>query len=531
MRISFVMIILFLCSSTFAQDFPAPDLPEGETLFYKVRCLGKFSDPKNRSIPEARLFWEIEQMFQVETRWVGEGENRHIVSNRTGVLFGGGTSNWTYEFEPGSSLTLHRLEHTVNFPSGKLFHKEAYNLSEPNLKYPKPLFNLLNLDVTLRGLEFIPGRSYTFWHWSTPLTRIMKMEARIIGKEVLELPIGRRECWKIQTIFCPENFKGLGLLGYFLKYIVPKSTFWMLADESHALARSEIRLPSAFGKVVVWVRELSFMRTAENPKGIGEKPEIISSSSFPAMSSDQPFHIPKLSMEEKYRLNVTLDEPVSDESSLHLFQQFVYLESAASIENISRIVKEGDKSWLDFNYITQLRNGNTCNTHIRFLPGEKLQMKDMTIKAMTPSGKVVREEYICLNDPEFGFPPDLLQPYAARLAYQSMDLTPGNSRNFHMLVGIPGGMLKMKITVKEIETLTLNNKDKVNCYRLEMEPILSEFLGIIGKLVQPFVPKYTWWLTEDPPHLFARFRGPIGSGVNIGKTVTENFDRSKFTAK
>ncbi len=524
-----LIVILFLCSSTYAQEFPIPDLPEGETLFYKVRCTGKFSDPKNRSIVEARLYWETEQMFQVETRWVGEGENRHIVSSRTGVLFGGGTSSWTYEFAPGSGLTLDRLEHKVNFPSGKLFHREAYDLNEPNLKYPKPLFHLLAFDVTLRGLEFTPERIYTFWHWSTPLTLNMKMEAEIIGKEVIELPIGRRECWKIQTRYSPENFQGLGILGLIGKYLAPKSTFWMLADQSHALARSEIRMPTAFGKVVVWVRELSFIRTAENPKGIGHKPEIIAPSSFPALSSDLPYNIPKLPGEEKHRFNVSLSEPVKDESALHLLQRFIYLESSASIENHIRFIKEGDKTWLDYNYTTLLRNGNTCNTHIRYLPGKTMQMKDVTIEATTPSGKVVREEYICLNDPKFSFPQDLLQPSAARLGYRSMDLVPGNSRNCHMLVGIPGGMLKVKITVKDIETLMLNNKDKVNCFRIEMEPILSEILGVIGKLLQPFVPKYTWWLTEDPPHSLIRFRGPIGSGGNLGKTLMETFDRNEIT--
>ncbi|MCP4683132.1 MAG: hypothetical protein GY864_12420 [Desulfobacterales bacterium] len=523
-RYYLISVILITCSSAVAQQFPIPDLPEGEVLTYQVSYTGKFADPETRMVMESREFWEQEQVVQEQTSWVGEGKNRHLVNHRTGSLFGGGTDKWTIEFTPGSNLMLDRVEHKVNFPTGKLFHREAHRFRDASLEYPEPIFHTSALNFVFRGLTFAPEQTYIFWHWKTWPTVITEKEVKVVGKEILELPIGRRECWKVEVVTCPETFKGMGIFGFIARRLSHKSTYWMLVDEPHIMARSEIPKTTSTAKTTIRVQELCQIRSDEDPQGIGQVPEIKPPVPFPVFPSTQPFDIPTLCKDDSYRMNVYVDQPVDSFTSLHTLRQFTFLEAANDVHRSTRFVKEEGTTCLEYNYTYVQRNKNTCSTRVRYLPGKAMQMKDITITGTTPSGVIVRDEYICLDDPTFQFPPDLLHRYAAGVAYQNMDLIPGDSREFNMLVGAPGFMLKMRVDVNDIEILSLNDKDDVRCYRLEMVPILSEILGLFGKVLQPFVPKFTWWVTEEKPHTWVRYRGPVGSNVSLGKSLTETFD-------
>jgi hypothetical protein len=41
-----------------------------------------------------------------------------------------------------------------------------------------------------------------------------------------------------------------------------------------------------------------------------------------------------------------------------------------------------------------------------------------------------------------------------------------------------------------------------------------EYVGALGKLIQPIVPRYTWWLEAEGSHSQVRYRGPLGQ-VNV----------------
>ena len=131
---------------------------------------------------------------------------------------------------------------------------------------------------------------------------------------------------------------------------------------------------------------------------------------------------------------------------------------------------------------------------------------------------MVRDEYFLVADPFFNNPQNLCHPFTLELAYRGMDLEVGNSRHFHLWMG-RGATIKMVTRVEGLETLNLEDGSSVQCHRLEMSPDLVEYVGVMGKLIQPIVPHYTWWLKEEKPHSQVRYRGPLGQINVIGAPV------------
>ncbi len=506
-------VSLFAGTSIFAESFLIPEISDEEVLFYQVRYHNK--KPEERSIAAKRRYWEDTQAFRIETKWVGQGMARHVECRRNENLFGGGTGQWVFAFAPGTNLTLESFIHAVTFPTGRLFHREAYSLQESSLAYPEPLFHPASLGYVFRSLEFTEGKTFSFWLWNSPLL-ISKMQVKIEGKETVDLPIGPRECWKLVMKSSPDNHKGMA--GFVIKRFLPEYYFWVLADKSHALARSEVPLKLS-EEGAMRIQELCFIQSDEYPEGMGKKPVTTPSVNLPEIDSGEPFKMPLILGEKRQNINVRLKKPVKDINALHISRQIPFLESATRIDVHSRAINDGEKLWLDYYYTAELRNKNIRKTHIRFLPGSSLRMKDVTVICTTPSGKIVQDEYIQLDDPDSGFPDDLVHPLATALAYQGMTLVKGGSRRFSMLIP-PNRTMEMKIKIKGVEEVSLNNGTKVRCYRFVMNPVLAKTMGVFGKIVQPFVPDFTWWLSEKEPHSFIRYRGSIG-GISSGKRLVE----------
>ncbi len=505
------IVILLVLAPAPSLAFKVPDVPDGEVRIYRVY----HSDPELDTQPQTGMQaltrqWSP-QWFRVELDRAGEGEDGRMVYRRSEILFNGSSSEWTFEFAPGRELALDRFERKVTSPQGGLLFREAYMLRDPALEYPGTMFHAWVLEFAFRGLELSPGKSHKLWVWASPLL-MYEMELKVVARETIELPIGARDCFKLEMATTPANYTGVS--GAIMHRLAPTYTFWMLADRPHCLARQEGPVGLVEGiRPPKQIQELAFLASAENPEGIGTKPRTRPPVPTPEIVSGPPFRMPFLPQSERRRFRVRFETPVKDLSGLPFNQQLMYRESATGIEKLARRTGEGENSGIEYIRTEKLHNDCTAVTRFRFRPGGLLKLEDITRTHTSPSGAVVRDEYYSIDDPFFNYPANLCHPFTMELAYRGMELVEGNSREFHLWLG-PGITLKMLTRVDGIEELSLDDGTGISCYRLEMFPDIEEYVGAVGRLIQPIVPRYTWWLEQAGTHPQVRYRGPLGQ-VNM----------------
>lgn len=462
---------------------------------------------------------ESPRIFRVESSWQGEGDRRRLVYRRSETLFNGGSGRWTFEFMPGDHLVLGRFEHTLSSPGGKLLRRENFSLRDPAFGYPDHLLHPNVMEFAFRGLPLRAGQSYRFSVFLNPLI-IYEMEVKVVGREPLDTLLGRRECWKLEMVSSSANYQGLS--GMLLQRLSPTYTFWLLDQGSHPLVRYEGPLGIVEGvKPMKQVHELAYLRSAEFPEGIGREPLAAAPTPRPADAADPPFATPSLP-EEWRSFRVYFETPIRDLEKLPLNQRLLYRETANRIETDLRWIGEPGRRQPEYTRTEDLNSRCRSVARFRFLPGDRLQLQEMTRTVANPAGETVREEYFDFEDPLFGYPADLCHPYTLELAYRSLDLKPGLTRDFHLWLGATAS-LKMTARVAGLETLTLNDGRKVACYRVEMVPDLVEYVGALGKLIQPIVPRYTWWLDAAGSHSQVRYRGPLGQ-INVINAPVEVHD-------
>jgi hypothetical protein len=494
-----VYLIILIGTQAQASSLTVPDLEEGESRIYRTYYSDPDYDPRDQSGSQILMQREAPQWYQVETEWAGEGDKRHVVYKRSELLFSGATGKWTFEFAPGRELALDRFEHTVTTPGGTTLFREINRMREPTLGYPDTLFQAFSLGFALRGMDMAEGRVQKLWLWVSPLI-IYEMEIEVVGKEVIQLEIGERECWKLEMRTSPDNFPGA--TGLIMQRVTPVINFWMIDDESRVMARYEgsVGLVEGLGSTKL-INDLCFYRSAKYPDGIGKKPAARPPTPAPTLTSGPPFKTPELSGEDLHQYKVYTEKPITDLKTLPLNQQLMYLEAANFTEKRLFWVGEGPDRRLRFTRNGTLNNKCYCRTEFNFAPGEHLLLKNMKRVYTAPSDVVVRDEYVVFDDPFLNHPQDLCHPWTIEIAYRSMDHTPGVSRNFNLWMG-PGMILKMKTEVGDLETMTLYDGRKVE-----------------GLIIQPIVPRYTWWIEEKGHHSLIRYRGPLGQVSFLGAPV------------
>ena len=308
-----------------------------------------------------------------------------------------------------------------------------------------------------------------------------------------------------------------------MQRLSPSYTFWLLAEGSHPLVRYEGPLGIVEGvKPMKQVHELAFIRSAEYPEGLGQEPKLAAAKPRPApLEEDPPFLVPALP-DEWRSFNVYFETPMRDLEQQPLNQRLLYLETANRIETTSRWVGEGSEQHLEYTRVEHLNNHCLSLVRFRYLAGKNFQLQDLTRTAKNEAGEPVREEYFNFEDPLFHYPRDLCHPYTLELAFRGLPLEPGYSRNFRLWLGATA-TLKMTVQVAGRENLRLPDGREFPCFRLEMIPDLVEYVGVMGKLIQPIVPRYTWWLSAEDSHSQVRYRGPLGQ-INVLNAPVEVHD-------
>lgn len=227
------------------------------------------------------------------------------------------------------------------------------------------------------------------------------------------------------------------------------------------------------------------------------------------------YKYPSIPDGETRKLKVRYEDPKFSDAyfaSKPINQRVLHEEAAASIETLARLKGEGKNRQLVYTRSEILHNRVTSVWDLTFAPGENLILTSIEHKAKTATGKLVEQEFWDLSDPVFRYPSDTYHAYALEVFFRSLPLKTGHKTSFHLWLA-PKSVMRMWVTVEKVETLKLPAGD-IECYCLQMTPNLEDFLGKPGKIIQPLVPKYTFWLATKGSHPMVKYRGPLGE-VNL----------------
>ncbi|GEM_PF-1591413 len=241
----FVPAILWPISST-AEPFLMPKFPKHEIKITNIHYEGKKIDPKTASLSQRLLYLEAPKRLEADLHRVGKGADRRLEFVMVERQNNANTAINTFTFKTTEYMILEKYEKVVNNSSGKRLRKEFYYMSHPANKYPDDLVHPYTIEVTFRGLELDkPGAKRRFNIWLPP-TVVIPMELKVCEKETIKLPIGSRECYRVEIRPFMTAFLG-PFLGRLIQRFVPSYVFWFDINGTHPL----LKYKGPLGKVNV----------------------------------------------------------------------------------------------------------------------------------------------------------------------------------------------------------------------------------------------------------------------------------------
>ena len=231
-----LLLMLFLsgfANAESSEHFLTGDFSHGEKRFMEVswdkKEMDKFGNSLKVTLSEAAT------KFETELLWVGEGKERHITYYRKEHLRNKCTSEWKFTFLPGENLILDKIENKMINPEGEITRDESYSITDSYLKYPQPLLHSFVIEVALRTMEFKKGNKKHFYVFLGP-SSIYKMEVKVMGRETLNLPIGKKDVIRVNMRSLLEDVFG-SFTARFLKYVIPGHVFWFDAEGNHPMLK------------------------------------------------------------------------------------------------------------------------------------------------------------------------------------------------------------------------------------------------------------------------------------------------------
>lgn len=252
-------------------------------------------------------------------------------------------------------------------------------------------------------------------------------------------------------------------------------------------------------------------------------------TTFSSAQEHQLFPVPALPDGEVRVLNVRYEDPKMTDAyfaSKPINQRILHDEASASIETTIKYRGEGNTRQLIYLRKEILHNRTISEWKFTFAPSKNLILQTIEHEVRTPSGKTVRKEFFDLSDPVFKYPPDSFHPYTLELFFRSLPLKIGYKGSFHLWLA-PKSVIRMTILVDKTEKVK-TPAGEFECFCLQMTPNLEDFLGKAGKVVQPLIPGYTFWLAVKGTHPVVKYRGPLGE-VNMVGAPIEIHELTKIT--
>lgn len=219
-----------------AENFKMPRMPEREIRVTEIHYEGKKIDPDTASLSQKLLWLGSPKRLESDFYWVGTGADRHPEFIMVERLNNKNTVTNTYKFKPGKHLVIATYERIEKSPNGRQLRREFYNIAHPDNNYSEDLMHSYTLELAFRGLPLDkPGSKHEYNIWLPP-GMIIPMVAKVRGKETLDTPMGKRECYKVEI--APNMSKFLGpILGRLVQPLIPKYRFWFDVNGTHPILR------------------------------------------------------------------------------------------------------------------------------------------------------------------------------------------------------------------------------------------------------------------------------------------------------
>lgn len=112
------------------------------------------------------------------------------------------------------------------FESGELKKRKAINLPE-TITFTSDV-----LAILLRGYNFEAPEPFHFYIFSSE-AKLFKIQAQVIGTEIVRVPAGEFECYKMKLTL------DLGVANLLTKHILPKTYMWFSKDPPHYWVKFE----------------------------------------------------------------------------------------------------------------------------------------------------------------------------------------------------------------------------------------------------------------------------------------------------
>lgn len=164
----------------------------------------------------------IDINWVVETRFVSQYNPFVLETKRT-------------VFSPGNK-ELWRKNKIFDYSQKRLI-AEHFNYEKFTKRKLVPLpeeivFTSEILSLILRGYNFEAQEPFSFYIFSSD-AKLFKMQAQKIDKEIVRVPAGKFECYKI------EIFPDLGFMNYLSRHFFPKTYLWFTVKKPHFWVKYE----------------------------------------------------------------------------------------------------------------------------------------------------------------------------------------------------------------------------------------------------------------------------------------------------
>lgn len=232
------------------------------------------------------------------------------------------------------------------------------------------------------------------------------------------------------------------------------------------------------------------------------------------------YKVPSIPDGEVRKLKVRYEDPKLNDAYFAgkpINQRILHDEATSSIETIVKFKGEGSARQLVYTRNETLHNRALSTWDFTFLPGDRLVLSTIEHRIKTPAGKQIRHEFFDLTDPIFHYPSDSFHAYVLEVFFRTLPLQVGYKNQFHLWLA-PKAIMRMMISVEKTEILKTPAGD-IECFVIQMTPNVEDFLGKAGKLIQPLVPKFTFWTTVKGTHPVIKYRGPLGEVNLVGAPI------------
>jgi len=234
---TFQLFLMLLPLTVIAAPFPAVNSPYREDLTYKVTISNKSSghDIEMKNLAQKALRREMPQRLEIAIERKKIADKNIIVFTRVEYLQSGNTARWQFVMDTGTHIVMRSMKKKITTQDGSLVREELVNFRARGQGYPDDLLHAHVVELALRGIDFNTSYRNSFPIYLTSIN-IINMDLKVLGRETVEVPAGKFDCWKVEMKPHLEDWVGK-IVANLLRSFTPNYIYWFAVDQNHHLVK------------------------------------------------------------------------------------------------------------------------------------------------------------------------------------------------------------------------------------------------------------------------------------------------------